>query len=626
MTTAETEVQQLRQRLRALKRDGRQVDRKISSVKIRQDFLEKLEAKVTVNPNWRPTREELDTFIGTFKVETDPDELEVLEFARKMRRAMFGDPDDNARGVRVERGTELENLGPSDVVSIRTEGVVRRFVILHPAMQTDGADNDADLFPVLVGRWVEHLRLRRGPILGPAVKLEQAYTFRDGTVVQPGRTMAIDPRAAVYRESDGRQVYTPRTNQAIPDHFRQWLKQHPAWPPKRMPIMHASAPPEVEHVSVELGPYTHALEVQIATREMMRQVAKMIGVNPTLSLVGGNKRVVKGLGGVMSVQVAESLETAATYFVRDEIVALNEADVASVPDDTIFHMDELPSRDGFMYLEDMVSMACRMPERHVTASQHVEKDTTSMLGGPSFERPLHTQNFHEMRAISWMAVDAARQRGTVDWIVDGRVSEANIQVGPNVDPRFADLMSSLAPDLTEEQRNRLNESDFCAIVLYSEMGVQPLRPSELFMLVDGQLLSHGSALDAGGPSDLQIPIKFFVALLSFMREKLAITTDRQPNSLLRKRLEREAKQYQPIRVIHLRARPSAESNGHVPAETGRKFQYRFPVRSHIRNQWYPSMGKKDDPKARRLIRIRASVKGPVGAEFVSRKRVFAVVR
>lgn len=117
--------------------------------------------------------------------------------------------------------------------------------------------------------------------------------------------------------------------------------------------------------------------------------------------------------------------------------------------------------------------------------------------------------------------------------------------------------------------------------------------------------------------------RFFLAAMSWLRQKIATTTRGEGVRQVSRAIEREHKldASPKVQIVHLRARERSvrESDGTSDA-TVRKLSCRFSVTGHWRNQYYASTGK-HVPKF-----IESFVKGPSEAPFRERAKVYAVVR
>lgn len=114
-------------------------------------------------------------------------------------------------------------------------------------------------------------------------------------------------------------------------------------------------------------------------------------------------------------------------------------------------------------------------------------------------------------------------------------------------------------------------------------------------------------------------VSFCIAFLSFVQQKILIATKHRLRRSEARRVSRRPEDAPEVRVVTLRAavRPRRDDDGEGNVE----WRFRWLVRGHWRNQWYPKA------EEHRLIWVMPYVKGPEGKPLRSPSdRVFAVVR
>lgn len=101
-----------------------------------------------------------------------------------------------------------------------------------------------------------------------------------------------------------------------------------------------------------------------------------------------------------------------------------------------------------------------------------------------------------------------------------------------------------------------------------------------------------------------------------MRQTLAATTDAHYDRASIRRLARENREPERVRVIELRRRMPSTGN----AESDREYHHQWIVRGHWRKQWYPSLD------LHRPVWIAPHVKGPEDAPLLGGEKVYALKR
>lgn len=97
-----------------------------------------------------------------------------------------------------------------------------------------------------------------------------------------------------------------------------------------------------------------------------------------------------------------------------------------------------------------------------------------------------------------------------------------------------------------------------------------------------------------------------------MQQRIATITDHRPDRASTRRLVRQGREPQRVRVISLR---HPEAHG-VPAEGGRTYHHRWVVRGHWRRQWYSSQER------HMPIWISPFIKGAEGAPLLGGEKVY----
>ena len=136
----------------------------------------------------------------------------------------------------------------------------------------------------------------------------------------------------------------------------------------------------------------------------------------------------------------------------------------------------------------------------------------------------------------------------------------------------------------------------------------------------GQLLANAIDYEESGYRACAVAcVQFAVAAGMFMRQKIAITETWSVTRHERKRLAAAGWTREPVlSVVHLRARENAPRSDPDDV-TVRTFRFRWIVKSHVRQQWYPSLSK------HLPVLIGPHIKGPDDRPFKPRTAPLVIV-
>jgi hypothetical protein len=144
-----------------------------------------------------------------------------------------------------------------------------------------------------------------------------------------------------------------------------------------------------------------------------------------------------------------------------------------------------------------------------------------------------------------------------------------------------------------------------------------LTPVVWSRFLEGEMLDHGLAQHPSAAKKcIAECLQFLVAAGTFMRQRLAAIDHQRPSRHARKRLAAKGRADAFIDVVRLRARDSA---GRSPEIGARNYQWQWIVRSHMRQQFYPSLGKNLP------ILINPHIKGPADRPIRPRSKPLIVV-
>ena len=287
----------------------------------------------------------------------------------------------------------------------------------------------------------------------------------------------------------------------------------------------------------------------------------------------------------MGRQLHRKILTGDTFAVTDEIIAVLEQAAPSLPP-FVFHRDDLPTDNGFVWLEHPIVILDRSRKPVV----------------------LHAFGWHVARVTP---ADMQRS-GYILVNPDGtEASEADIEA------RSRPALMLVAWTLPSDPRDYASIEWSDAAELLMEHG----SPHGLMSMIIGFWPFNEDWHSTNGADPFMG--RFFMALLRFMEERWVDNSTVTLPRYERKRLERSRARLdfevpEPgIRIIQLRR--AAERAPSEPG-SGVDWSHRWLVRTHWRNQWYPSLGV-HKPKL-----ILEYIKGPDGLPLVVHDKIFSVER
>lgn len=207
-----------------------------------------------------------------------------------------------------------------------------------------------------------------------------------------------------------------------------------------------------------------------------------------------------------------------------------------------------------------------------------------------FERPVSYEcSEYPIGAISWVMVVYPDGKG---------------------EPPFIMAPPSKAP---------IDTNDAMALTFWAVVeGVPVLSPLTNILVPVGATIGGGEhEKDLGNPEAALFKMQLLAAMLEFLQQRILVTTRHSQTRAERRRISQESDDPN-IRVVLLRrAAPSHTENDEVGPIN---WNYRWFVRGHWRDQWYPSDGR------HRPRWITTYIKGPEDKPVKESDRIFAVVR
>lgn len=232
------------------------------------------------------------------------------------------------------------------------------------------------------------------------------------------------------------------------------------------------------------------------------------------------------------------------------------------------------------------------------------------------------------RAFSWIPAGS----GEVEWSQDSHPEGLWYTLWSDIDDM--DDFSRPAQDSQRESWEALGKWS----ILFS--GFLPFgNPSRYFldslMNTNGLLTIPGEGIDMGVGADITFPDEqserefrvrqdTWVLLQTFWRlaRQLVPTKEPLPRQLRRQRAR--VRRTEDVTIIKLRRLRHGKYDDAEVSEVEYRFQW--IVRGHWRNQYYPSLGPKEDPQSHRQIWINPYMKGPEDKPIKPVKRAFEFTR
>jgi len=281
------------------------------------------------------------------------------------------------------------------------------------------------------------------------------------------------------------------------------------------------------------------------------------------------------------------LQTGDTFYMNSRFCQLVDYARQSIPDDLKFEREWLPTKHGWMWLEEPFKVP-KIHDAPVDVSRMAIKDVQPKIS-----------------AVAWaMIPEDVIASGKVASAVDGRPIKpgaVEFAVYQDMDLFARDVLAHFGPDCGYHHKTQLSGG----FGMWSYFVIQPgedvitrIRAFEKFATEPGREGSYAFEKT----SDMLHEIRWIYTAMHLMSEKLAMTVEHRAERQTRRRMEKEHTPIQPlVRLVTLRRMEEARAEGkHSEID----WQWQWHVQGHWRKQWYPK------EQVHKMKWIEEYIKGP----------------
>lgn len=290
--------------------------------------------------------------------------------------------------------------------------------------------------------------------------------------------------------------------------------------------------------------------------------------------------------------VAGLLESASPYYVSRSIAQMLQDALPSVPDDTSLLPHDLPSRAGYVYIDEPHGWP--VPVITPGGYQHFLKSFLFASGQVEDSKGINVICF----GYSTQPGRHGRLGGN-DFTGQGRLAW---QVWGSTDTVAHNTVNIMESEKFTEVQGADSTFGYTYIDVHKPY----------YKRVDVPVPEYTGMVDS-----LEYHLrKMVAAVIHFMGQRIVKHVTHHPSRAVARRLPAHVAD-PVVQVITLRTR---EYRSDDEATGEREYHTRWIVRGHWRNQWYPSEGR------HKPIYVNPYVKGPEGAPVKNATKLFAVVK